>query len=929
MAAGFKTAPWARSAMAPIGENYGMGGIPPSSSTALAAPGRDVLAWWGQWVRRLAADLAAVQAEARAAAVVLPTLAHCVLARQAWAGLPTAGWMPRFETPRSLAASLAPAPPPDPEGLSFDLATDHLHGAQLLRATSWGRSWERQDPRAFESTVQRLVQCAHEFGAALSQRPAGERATYLAEARGLLGAEAGPGQHELGLARLALEWAAQSGASYSDALFVHRPSAWGFSHLAAPHPLCTQLARVAAGQGVPVLEYVLRADDWTAAPGVPAPALHVCTDLEDEAQETAAQVLERVRQGQGPVALIAQDRALVRRVRSLLERRGTRLSDETGWTLSTTRAAAAIVGVLRAAHPMATTDEVLDVLKSADPGALGLPGAAVDALEAAWRKEGWSRAWTQDLPAPVRESWAPEARALHDRLHGAFAPLRTMGRVPWLQALARWREVLQACGVWQRWAGDAAGTQVLQALHLREDGAPPPGVLGSVRGDAQQLRQWADLTLESREFVPPAADMPEVVITPLSQAVLRPFGSVVLPGADDVHFAPPQVRAPLLGAGLRQRLGLEDPELARVEPWQHFLLLAHHADLLILHRAAEEDQPLGASVWVKRLDLLLHRRGLSWSPAVGARDSRTLVCTPPSRPLPTVEFPGPLWPRHLSAQGYEDLRDCPYRFYARHVLRLREVNELDEELEPKDLGLWVHAVFQHFHDRRLAGAGGGGGSADDDVRRLRQTAQEQAAAMGLLGDDFLPHRLWFDALAEGYVRWLHAVEAQGQHYRGGEMSLEARVAELEAVGVTLQGRIDRLDVTGQGGALLIDYKTSSAQRLKERTAEPAEETQLTFYALLYALSQRPRQDLDAACSAVRTAYLPLPSRPGEPLQPLQFDDAGANARRLLHAMAHDLSRLARGAPMPALGHEAVCERCQARGLCRRDDWSGAVDQGAA
>ena len=60
--------------------------------------------------------------------------------------------------------------------------------------------------------MQRLVQCAHEFGAALSQRPAGERATYLAEARGLLGAEAGPGQHELGLARLALEWAAQSGA---------------------------------------------------------------------------------------------------------------------------------------------------------------------------------------------------------------------------------------------------------------------------------------------------------------------------------------------------------------------------------------------------------------------------------------------------------------------------------------------------------------------------------------------------------------------------------------------------------------------------------------------------------------------------------------------------------------------------------------------
>jgi ATP-dependent helicase/nuclease subunit B len=366
-----------------------------------------------------------------------------------------------------------------------------------------------------------------------------------------------------------------------------------------------------------------------------------------------------------------------------------------------------------------------------------------------------------------------------------------------------------------------------------------------------------------------------------------------------------------------------------MEPWHQFLLLAHHADLLILHRVAEEDQPLGASVWVKRLDLLLHRHGRSWAPALGARGSRTLACTPPSRPLPVVGHPGPLWPRHLSAQGYEDLRDCPYRYYARHVLRLREVKELDDDLEPQDLGLWVHAVFQHFHDRRLAERAGGAGSADDDVRRLRQIAQEQAQSMGLLDDDFLPHRLWFDALAEGYVRWLHAVEAEGQHYRGGEMALEARVDELEALGVTLQGRIDRLDVTDEGGALLIDYKTSSAQRLKGRMAEPAEETQLTFYALLYALAQRPREDFEAARSAVRTAYLPLPSRPGEPLQPMHFDAAGANARHLLHAIAHDLSRLARGAPMPALGHETVCERCQARGLCRRDDWPTAAQRGSA
>jgi ATP-dependent helicase/nuclease subunit B len=43
-----------------------------------------------------------------------------------------------------------------------------------------------------------------------------------------------------------------------------------------------------------------------------APAFHVCDGFEDEAAATAAQVLVHVERGDTPVALIAQDRALVR-----------------------------------------------------------------------------------------------------------------------------------------------------------------------------------------------------------------------------------------------------------------------------------------------------------------------------------------------------------------------------------------------------------------------------------------------------------------------------------------------------------------------------------------------------------------------------------------------------------------------------------------
>ena len=44
------------------------------------------------------------------------------------------------------------------------------------------------------------------------------------------------------------------------------------------------------------------------------------------------------------------------------------------------------------------------------------------------------------------------------------------------------------------------------------------------------------------------------------------------------------------------------------------------------------------------------------------------------------------------------------------------------------------------------------------------------------------------------------------------------------------------------------------------------------------------------------------------------------AAALYEGMAHDLARIAAGAPLPALGDGSVCDWCEARGLCRKDFW---------
>ncbi len=73
-------------------------------------------------------------------------------------------------------------------------------------------------------------------------------------------------------------------------------------------------------------------------------SLHAAGDGEDEARRAAACVLAHLAQGRMPVALAAQDRVLTRRVLALLAHKGLAVRDETGWKLSTTRAAAGIMG---------------------------------------------------------------------------------------------------------------------------------------------------------------------------------------------------------------------------------------------------------------------------------------------------------------------------------------------------------------------------------------------------------------------------------------------------------------------------------------------------------------------------------------------------------------------------------------------------------
>ena len=833
--------------------------------------------------------------------VVLPFVQLLAPARRAFAARGV--WLPRIETTRTLAAALGPPSSRGAGELGWGVAHDTLLATQRLAAEPWGAEWSRRDPRGFAHAASRVVATAHTLLAAAAAIAPAERDAWWQRARELQRTHAAATGTERLLAQAAFAWAERASPPATDRVFALRPAAWVAVVAGGTDPLVHALLERAPVPTLCIDADVDPLDPFRELPSQ-APAFHVCDGFEDEATAAAAQVLAHVERGETPVALAALDRALVRRIRALLERSDVVVRDETGWKLATTRAGATVMATLRAAQSDASADSWLDWLKAVPLGVAST--AALEALEAALRRSQIATAH-----GIARVSLEGGAAALRDdaaRIVAALAQPSRRGLVDWLDALAG---ALEGAGALARLRADAAGQQALAAL-----GIDPPLAASrraQLAADLEpmtlaEFTSWVDDVFERETFLPPdpvgedALPLPaEVVVTPLARAMLRPFAAAVVPGADDRRLGAIDAPDALLPRAVAQALALPDASARRRDELLAFAQLLRLREVTFLRRRADGADPLANSAFVDWLDLALAERGAALRQWRDPRVAQTIAATPIRPGAPSAA--GRL-PRVLSASAFEALRACPYRFFAQSVLGLRAVDELDVEVEKRDYGRWLHDVLHQFHVGRTPGA-----TVAEDRDRLHAIGAASLAALGVDEAAFLPFSASFSVLVPRYVGWLHEREAEGAAWSQGEVELRAAPEALG--GVELQGRIDRIDVVDDGAGLeLIDYKTGSSSRLKEVVRDRFEDTQLAFYAALVgARSELP----------LRAYYLAMDATHGLDLH--EHLDVHASAQALLDGIAADLRRLRDGAALPPLGEGSACEYCDARGLCRRDHWS--------
>jgi RecB family exonuclease len=291
--------------------------------------------------------------------------------------------------------------------------------------------------------------------------------------------------------------------------------------------------------------------------------------------------------------------------------------------------------------------------------------------------------------------------------------------------------------------------------------------------------------------------------------------------------------------------------------------------------------------------------------------------TPAAAPMFHGQTPAPdvsEW----SVSAVESYLDCPFKFFARHVLRLEEEPDDEEVMDPRRQGDFVHAVFEAFFKEWQAA-----GHEAITPANL-STARELFAAVvnRTLDTHGLPEgeaalertRLLGSPVTPGLGEAVFRMEAERderivarllEHRLSGAITLDTRTGPRT---ITLRGKADRIDLLADGTFRLVDYKLGWAP---DRTRA----LQLPIYALAAEQRLQERGRSWTLAEAMYIAFkeprrvVPLFSRKSA------RDEVLAAAQQRL---ADALDGIERG-EFPPTPHDVFrCESCAYSAVCRKD-----------
>ncbi|HEY8004108.1 MAG TPA: double-strand break repair protein AddB [Phenylobacterium sp.] len=526
----------------------------------------------------------------------------------------------------------------------------------------------------------------------------------------------------------------------------------------------------------------------------------VSARTEEEAATAAALLLrEALETPERTAALVTPDQLLARRVTAKLARWGVVPDSSVGESLAGCPCGALAGLVARAAVDPLDPVTLLGLLKH--PFARLGPATELERLA---------------LRGPRPRNWA-ELKAKAGKLPDAVAQAARLEAIveglAWIEdweppALAARRvaaamEALAAGGDGELWAGHGGEAMARLLGALIEDGEGLPAV--TARGFADLLGRL----MEGETVRSGGATHPRLRILGAIEARLVGADRLVVAGLEEGVWPAGAPVDPFLSRPMREALDLPSPERRIGLAAHDFAQAACAPEVILLHTERREGAPSVKSRWLWRLETLARGAGLS-IPTRPEALAWARGLDEPGPPAP-AKRPAPIppvaeRPRELAVTRIETLTRDPYAVWARDILRLYPLNRPDEAADARARGTAIHAAFERFAEAWPADL-----PADP--------AHEFAALyVQALEDAGLPPEAMAreEALALEAAEWVAALERERRDGRSIHVELKGeRTIEAPAGPFKVTARADRIEVTDEGFAHILDYKTGKAPSKRE------------------------------------------------------------------------------------------------------------------
>ena len=634
-------------------------------------------------------------------------------------------------------------------------------------------------------------------------------------------------------------------------------------------------------------------------------------NLEQHAFGIQTKIIELINNGTDDIAVVTQDRKFARRLRALLNREKILVRDYSGWALSTTSSASALFQLIPSTTKGFNFESLLNILYSP------YCSHELSAEELKNQRTGIGRILAKssyitgsfeeilDCINPLGNE-SSSSVGLIKHLIETLQPLEKLCGEKTEKSLGqfftRLLGTMEKLGILQNFQHDPAGEQIINLLHKMQSMAEKE----SLKDTWSLWRSWIIDALEKEGFVP---DKPGTGVTFYNwkQSVLLHAQVIILASVDRRYDQITGAKMLLTDTSLQQ-LNLKTRDYyQQLSRSRLHRLLDSGEQIIVTHQSRDGNHALTAAPWLEQLqnfhELVYNDNLLDSQLSTIATHQMHTLSVPLEAPLPEPAVmpkphsPSALWPKFLSASAYQSAVNCPYQFFAKHCLNLRELKRQPDEYSGSlSYGNIIHRCLNTLHDKMR-----NPGDLDKSLTLAAQIIDAEFA--GKDSKSYAANWRMSEArkILSAYIHWL-IKEGLADSKFTNELTVKSEID-----GIPLQGRIDCL-IEQTNSVSVVDYKTG-AMPSKIDIAK-GEDVQIGFYTLL-------RDEADQAM------YLQL--KPNQSIRSTGVDDKTtpklselkSKHRQRLTEFKHAYDKQM---PLPAWAKQSICNHCDYSGICRRPAW---------